>query len=175
MKSDGWMWNPTGHLAVTTVAVAMILFTGVGCDGDRHHVLSDDPGFAITDASVSVDGQDVAGMTLSRGHGEGGVARFEAILLDESESHADATVWVEHHRPGMMGMMGSDAMFQLHDDGTHGDHVAGDGVYCYDDVDGEHGCHTSETALGEHRYEFHAMDHEGHESNHMTLTVTITD
>ncbi len=95
--------------------------------------------------------------------------------MGESGPPIGSTVWVEHHRPESMGMMDAGVMFRLYDDGTHGDPVAGDGVYCYDDLGGEYGCHTSEAQPGEHRYEFYGMDHAGRESNHMTITVTITE
>ncbi len=174
MTSNAWTRKIGLHAAVVAAA-ALILLTGVGCSDDGQNVLSDDPDVVLTDARISVNGQSVDGMTLPRGHGEGETAHFEAVLMDEHGQWMEPTVWVEHHGPGAMGMMGSSSLFQLHDDGTHGDQVAGDGVYCYDDDTGQHGCHTAEAMPGEHHYEFYGMDEHGHESNHMIITVTITE
>jgi hypothetical protein len=62
----------------------------------------------------------------------------------------------------------------LYDDGTHGDRTPNDGVYCYEDDDGSFGLHMGNAAMGPYRYEFWGMDPDGHDSNHMDLTVTVT-
>ena len=84
-------------------------------------------------------------------------------------------MWLEFERPRGMGMGHHTGRIPLYDDGTHGDRVAGDGLYCFEDFVGDYGCHSDDANSGEYHYEFYGVHHDGHESNHMTVSVTITD
>jgi hypothetical protein len=75
-----------------------------------------------------------------------------------------------------MGSGHHQGRFQLYDDGTHGDHVPGDGLYCFEDFAAEYGCHGPKAQPGEYHYEFwgeHQQD--GHHSNRHRVTVTLSD
>ena len=74
-----------------------------------------------------------------------------------------------------MGAMNGPGLFQLHADGTHGDRVAGDGIYCLEDHDGTYGFHHSGARHGQYRYEFYGFHRSGMESNHRVITVTVSD
>jgi hypothetical protein len=121
-------------------------------------------------ASVIVDGQTVNGMTLPTGtevHGTRFRRRRDAI-----GARSGAQVWLRYERPGTMGMMGKSGVVMLYDDGTHGDHAPGDGLYClYDERDAD-GCHGSGAPMGDYHYEFWGSHSQG-ESNHMRVTVTV--
>jgi len=62
----------------------------------------------------------------------------------------------------------------LYDDGTHGDPTPGDGIYCYEDTQGQYGFHMANSPMGQYHYEFFGIDHDDHHSNHMQVQVTIT-
>jgi hypothetical protein len=61
----------------------------------------------------------------------------------------------------------------LYDDGTHGDPIAGDGIYCFDDEQGRFGFHMAGAPHGQYHYEFFGFDHHDHHSNHVMVTVTV--
>jgi len=58
-----------------------------------------------------------------------------------------------------------------YDDGTHGDDIAGDGIYHFVDPDNDIGCHGIGAPRGEYRYEFWCEDVFDQRSD--TVTVTI--
>lgn len=129
----------------------------------------------LRQATVSVDGVVVNGATVSRRHGPGASTRFEAHLADLSGNPAlGHMARVAYSRPDGHGSMMDGGRMTLYDDGTHGDRVSGDGVYCYDDLDGTYGCHGDNAQMGQHSYDFVGMDHAGGESNHMLVTVNVT-
>jgi hypothetical protein len=128
----------------------------------------------LESATVSVGGQVVNGMTLPRGHGQGASTRFEAKIVDaQGRPMTGQTVSVRYQRPQGTGMMSSTGTMMLYDDGTHGDRVPGDGIYCYEDWAGDYGCHTASSPMGQYHYEFWGQDHGGQHSDHLTITVTI--
>ena len=136
------------------------------------------PSLVMTSADVLVSGQSVAGGTFPQGHGESSSTRFEAELKWDGQPAPGQMVWLEFDRPMGMGhgMMRHTDRVQMYDDGTHGDRVAGDGIYCLEDFAGDYGCHRADSEPGEYHYEFygvHAAD--GNETNHMSVMVTITD
>ena len=71
--------------------------------------------------------------------------------------------------PGMMG--GFRGTVLCYDDGTHGDDIAGDGIYHFMDPDDAIGCHGVGAPSGEYRYEFWCEDVHGQQSNVVTVTV----
>jgi hypothetical protein len=71
------------------------------------------------------------------------------------------------------GSMMNGGRMTLYDDGTHGDRMPNDGIYCYEDFGGEYGCHGANAPMGRHDYDFFGMDHSNGETNHMLVTVTV--
>ena len=157
--------------------VLLIVVLAVGCsgDGDSGPTAPENQEIVLSTASISVNGSVVNGQTLPQGHGEGGSTRFEAEMMSNGLPSTGATVWMQYDRPMGMGMMRHTGRVELYDDGTHGDRVAGDGLYCLEDFEGEYGCHSKRAEMGEYHYEFYGEHDDGHESNHMTVTVRISD
>lgn len=124
----------------------------------------------LTQAAVSVDGQAYGGGTYSAGVRPGTSTVFEAHLV-----HLDGTpvpgerVWVEHRHGG--GMVGGHR-FELHDDGSRGDPIAGDGIYCFEDQPGTYGFH-HHPQPGDHHYDFWGVHHGGGTSNRQRVTVRV--
>jgi hypothetical protein len=58
-----------------------------------------------------------------------------------------------------------------YDDGTHGDDIAGDGIYHYMDPDDAIGCHGIDAPPGEYHYTFWCEDIYGQRSNTASVTV----
>ena len=126
----------------------------------------------LAQARVLVGGEEVGGKTLPVGHGQGRATRFEAVLLDgQGRAVAGGRVLVDYQRPG--GMMHARGQFLLYDDGTHGDPVAGDGIYCFEDMEHEYGCSGEDMQPGAYHYEFFGVDHDGMHSNHRHVIVTL--
>lgn len=128
---------------------------------------------ALSDVILTVDGQVMNGATVHQGHGEGMSTRFQATLWRDAERARGETVRMRYERPGGMGMMGSTGVLTLYDDGTHGDHTPGDGIYCFEDWQERYGCHGTDAPMGNYHYEFWGEDHMGHESNHVMVNVTV--
>ncbi len=158
-----------GALALSTLA------SGCSSDGDNGPTSPEAEEFVLARAVVSVNGDAVNGQTLPLGHGEGGSTRFEAEMTSNGQQEPQATVWMEYDRPRRHGHRRHDGRVKLYDDGTHGDRVAGDGLFCLEDFQGDYGCHSANAGTGEYHYEFYGTHHDGQESNHMTVTVTIID
>jgi len=124
--------------------------------------------------SVMVGGTVMNGMTVSRDHGDGQPTRFEARLETADGRPASGnSVIVRYTRPGGM-MMTNQGQFTLYDDGTHGDHIAGDGIYCFEDWDIQYGCAGYGMVAGDYHYEFYGQHGDGTQSNHMNVTVTLS-
>lgn len=132
---------------------------------------------ALTEASILVDGQPVStDGTFHHDHGGGspaGATRFEARLTQEGRPAPGYRVQVQFERPG--GMMHRSGSFFLYDDGTHGDHVPGDGLYCLEDPDGAYGFHHMGAFHGQYHYDFCGLYGDGAETNHRLFHVTVTD
>ena len=162
-------------VAAWLVTVSLVACSSSRDDGNPTSPV--DPDLMMTSADILVSGQSVAGGAFSQGHGEGSSTRFEAELMSNGRPAPGQRVWLEFDRPmmGGNGMMRHTDRVQLYDDGTHGDRVPGDGIYCLEDFAGDYGCHRTDAEPGEYHYEFygvHATD--GHESNHLQVTVTIS-
>ncbi len=130
----------------------------------------------LSDAMVIVNGQAVNGMTITPSQAQGTNTRFEARLMGPDGPAVGQTVRVSYQRPqGMMGMMGgSSGVMTLYDDGTHGDETPGDGIYCTEDWDGQYGFHMNNAQMGTYHYDFYGMHDDGHESNHMEVSVGLS-
>lgn len=154
-------------------ALAALSLMSVACDGSSPTEAGRAP-LVLQQATVSVAGVTVNGATLPPGHGSGASTRFEARLVDAAgRPAAGHAARVAYSRPNGHGSMMNGGRITLYDDGTHGDHVPGDGIYCYEDTAGDYGCHGENAPLGQHRYDFYGMDHQGAESNHVMVTVNV--
>ncbi len=170
--------RPNSRTAATlALSIAVLALTTTGCGNGSNPTAPNTPVLALTSADVLVMDESVSGQTVSRGHNEGGSTRFQAQLMLDGSPAIGHEAWIQFDRPQGMGMgMGRHTgLLQLHDDGTNGDLMAGDGIYSYEDHEGEYGCHSDEAGAGEYHYEFYGTRTDGHESNHMTVTVTVTD
>ena len=127
----------------------------------------------MTNAQLSVGGAVVNGMTMNRNQVAGGSTFFQATLMGTSGAVPGARVQVQARRPGGLGMMSGPALMTLYDDGTHGDPVAGDGTYGFDDTVGSFGFHMPHAAFGEYHYEFFGLYHDGEHTDHMTVILNL--
>lgn len=127
----------------------------------------------LQSASVSIDGQNVTNGTWNHQGHAAASTRFEARLHQDGMPVTGQWVYVDFDRPQGMGMMQHNGRFQLYDDGTHGDHVPGDGLYCLEDFDMHYGFHHGDAPHGEYHYEYFGEDHQGHHSNHFAVTVQV--
>lgn len=169
-NSSGRKWARRTAIGGGVALVALLATAGCGgSDGPTAPRRSE---VAVTNASVMVNGQIVNGQTLPRVHGQGGTTRFEASLMLGGRPAPGQVVRVRFDRPGP-GMMNTTGTFSLYDDGTHGDRMPGDGIYCYEDTAGQYGCHSEDAQPGQYHYDFSGMHESMHESNHMQVTVTV--
>jgi hypothetical protein len=154
--------------------LGLVLFAACSGDGGGSPTAPASPQLVLQTATLSVSGQVVNGMTLPQGHGQGVSTRFAATMVNlQGQPMSGQNVQVRYQRPQGMGMMNPSGTMMLYDDGTHGDRVPNDGLYCYEDWAGDYGCHTASSPMGQYHYEFWGQDHGGQHSNHMTVTVTI--
>lgn len=126
----------------------------------------------VSSAKVVVDGRDVSGMNVPQGH-HGAVTHFEARVEHDGSLEPGFEMWMRYEQPEAHGMMGTQGRARLFDDGTHGDPVAGDGIYCLDDDIGQIGCQRSDAPMGEYHYDFYGAGPHGDETNHCLVTVTV--
>lgn len=164
-------------------AVAFVSLGAVACDGGRSP--TEVTGLApvtLSEATVSVDGQVVNGDTYVP-HGQAQSTLFEARFRRQGAPATGLSVWVEgvRHDHGAAGRHdqavhhpdGVPFRFHLFDDGTHGDPLAGDGIYCLEDAQGHYGFHHLDADHGEYHYDFWGEHFDGHHSNHMTIVVEV--
>jgi hypothetical protein len=156
--------------AMTTATLLAIALSG--CNGNGSPTSPDASPLVLTQARISVNGQTLNGRTLAQGHGEGRIALFEADLEHDGVRVTGGSIIVRHTSPGG-GMMMGPSELHLYDDGTHGDRNPGDGHYCFEDTQGQYGCHTSQAPRGSHHYDFMGSDGHGRQSNQTRVTVTI--
>lgn len=160
---------------LSTVFGGLFLLLAIGCSSDSATPTAPTRSdLFMTSANILVNGQSVNGLTVARG--QGGSTRFEAQLLTRPDSTPTSPpmMWLEFGRPQGMGMARDTGRVQLFDDGTHGDQVTGDGLYCFEDIAGDYGMHTASAPMGEYHYEFYGI-HDSHETNHINVTVTVID
>jgi len=144
-----------------------------GCSGDDSGGSSGpiQPSVSLAGADVLVDGQSVANLTIAAGSGSSTL--FTATLADPADRDRIHQMQMEYPDHSSGGMMDHRSTMLLHDDGTHGDPVAGDGTYCYLDTDGHIGPHGDGCPDGEYTYRFHGDDTSGHETNWVDCRVTV--
>ncbi len=169
--------SPLRVVLFLLVAATLVL---AGCDGDSpsepgHDDDDDHRGtFSLSSAQISVDGTVIPdGGTFSHAsHPAGSSTRFEARLFENGQPAPNHWCDVQVEPP--MGGSMTRHQFQLHDDGTQGDEMAGDGVYTLEDTTGDHGFHHADAPHGEWEYEFechHASS--GEDSNSITIHVRV--
>ncbi|HEX6203458.1 MAG TPA: hypothetical protein VF100_10665 [Thermoanaerobaculia bacterium] len=157
-------------LRAAALAGALPLLLLVACDSSDSPTAPPEAA-VLARAAVSVDGQTYNGGTYHGGGRSGTSTMFEAHLeRRDGTPMPGEQVWVEHHK----GMMGG-GRFRLYDDGTHGDPIGGDGIYCFEDFAGTHGFHHQHAWHGEHHYDFWGQHDDGSHSNHRRVTVRVED
>lgn len=162
-----------------SIVLIIALFLAIGgCSEDSPTGLSNSTAGDVTlsSAKVGVDGQSLAGQDIQRGSHTGPM-QFEARLAGRHGNPiSGGQVQVRYGTSGMMGHMDQYmhmGEFNCFDDGTHGDPVPGDGIYCFADSTQEYGCHGADARLGEYRYEFCGFDQHGQQSNRMEIRVNL--
>lgn len=125
---------------------------------------------SLATAAVSVDGTVYDdGATYHSQGTDGHSTRFEARLMLDGVPATGERMWVSFGH-GMMN-----GRFPLYDDGTHRDPIAGDGLYCLEDFDGEYGFHHHGAPHGDYHYKFWGEHHDGSQSNHRLVMVHVRD
>jgi hypothetical protein len=129
---------------------------------------------AVSDPQVLVGGVSVRGPVMAgtdqpavfgvRVHAPSGLPSIRRVVLQYSQPGPN------HHGGPMMG--GYNGTTLCYDDGTHGDDVAGDGIYHFMDPDQNIGCHGIGAPPGEYHYSFWCEDIHGQRSNTASLTIT---
>lgn len=162
--------RPTRSRALQLLAVA-----GVGlalaCDGSSSSPTAPTRvTFVMTSAEVQIDGQVVNGTVLPAHH-DGSPTRFEAHLEADGRPVTGGVVYCQYERPG--AGMHHQGVFALHDDGTHGDRIPGDGLYCLRDDREQYGCHGGGAGPGTYHYEFWGRHPAWGETDHHRVTVTV--
>ena len=126
---------------------------------------------AIQTAHVLVDGVPVEGTVLTGSHQ---TTRLQAQLRDRDRDHLALVrqIRIDYELPGM-GMGGARrGQLTCHDDGTHGDALAGDGICNFMDDGDQTGCARLGSPQGTYRYTFHCEALEGSSCGELMLSVT---
>ena len=128
----------------------------------------------VSNAQVLVGGQSIQGLVVEgtdepslyrvRVHAPGGLSTVQRVVLRYSQPGPN------HHGGPMMG--GFRGTVLCYDDGTHGDDIAGDGIYHFMDPDDDIGCHGINAPPGDYHYEFWCEDIYGQNSNVESVTIT---
>ncbi len=156
------------------LAPCALLLVAAGCGGGDGSTPTSPaaPLFALASVEVVVDGQVVNGMTVDM-HQGGGATRFEARLHVDGQPASGGVAYCRYDLPGGGRMMQRQGVFSMFDDGTHGDRIPGDGVYCYQDDRAEYGCHGEAAGAGEYHYEFWGQHQAYGETMHRQVTVIV--
>lgn len=120
---------------------------------------------APSDVVISIGGVIVTDSTISRGSGTS--TRFVAHVPAASPY----SMWVRYQTPMMMGSEWRDQM--MYDDGTHGDTMAGDGEYCYEDHGEMAGMHGMDASMGHYSFDFYCTDEAGSHGDHVGAWVHV--
>ena len=159
------------------VVAAVVGVTAVGCSSPTSPDVVIPEIFQVTNAVVSVDGATVNGESFQMGQMTGNSTFFQATLMGPNGAVAGETMQAQyqipHQGPGMMNGGSGQGVMPLYDDGTHGDPIAGDGTYCYEDFDGQYGLHMHGTPAGQYHYEFYGIHHDQQHTDHMIVNVTM--
>jgi hypothetical protein len=128
----------------------------------------------VSDPEVLVGGVSMSGLVRVgadepsifhvRVHAPTGLASIRQVTLQYLQPGPN------HHAGGMM-MGAFSGTVLCYDDGTHGDDVAGDGIYSFMDPDDDIACGMFQAPAGTYQYSFWCEDVYGQRSN--TVSVTI--
>jgi hypothetical protein len=126
---------------------------------------------AIEAAHVLVAGVPVEGTVMM---GEHGTTRFEVRMRDRDAGSLSNVrqVMLRYDVPAAGMMHGRTGDTLCYDDGTHGDDVAGDGIYHRLDEDGSMGCGHAGAPAGTYSYTFQCAMVSGDSCGEMMLSVT---
>jgi hypothetical protein len=154
----------------------MILLSSISCSDSSSPPTGPSPVTAapvISEPQVLVGGVPV-GPRIAQGNGQ--PALFRVRVNAPSGLNTVRQVVLQYSQPGrnhhggpMMG--GFTGTTFCYDDGTHGDDIAGDGVYQFMDPADNIGCEGINAAPGEYHYDFWCEDIYGQRSNTLSLTV----
>ncbi|NIM13468.1 MAG: hypothetical protein GTO45_15250 [Candidatus Aminicenantes bacterium] len=127
---------------------------------------------AIT-AAIMINGNDMTNGTMS-GPNQNDRMTIRAEFSDPQGNHTIRTAVASYtHGHGMMNHMGQ---ITLWDDGTHGDHIPGDGWFTMEDdmiqMMSMMGNNWNQI-MGSHEFEIYCLDEDGNESNHITVHMDI--
>ncbi|MFN7970894.1 MAG: choice-of-anchor X domain-containing protein [Acidobacteriota bacterium] len=120
---------------------------------------------APSSVAISIDGVNVTDTTITRGPGDS--TRYVAHV----PAGTSLATWVRYQTPMMM--MGEWREQMMFDDGTHGDMMAGDGEYCYEDHGEMAGMHGMGAAMGHYGFEFYCTDEAGNHGDHVPAWVNV--
>lgn len=142
---NGSMMGPAARPDPPSVSNAQVLVGGVPVRG------------------VVIDGTDAPALFRVRIHAPEGLQTIQRVTLRYSQPGPN------HHGGSMMG--GFRGTVLCYDDGTHGDDIAGDGIYHFMDPNDEIGCHGIRAPRGQYQYEFWCEDVYGQQSNVASVTI----
>lgn len=117
---------------------------------------------------ISMSGTDVTNSTMHAGMA--GTTLYKAY---PSRIESGMTVWVQFRSPSMGMMTSGMGAMRMYDDGTHGDHMPGDGEYCYEDEDDMPGMHMMDAPHGHYEFDFYCENTHGDHGNHQSAYVEI--
>jgi hypothetical protein len=149
---------------------SLIIVTIVALAGCKKTAV--DSPLALT-AAIMINGSDMTNGTMSNPN-QADRMTIRAEFSDPQGNHTIRTAAASYtHGHNMMNHMGE---ITLWDDGTHGDHVPGDGWYTIEDdmvqmmsMMGNHW----DQVMGSHEFEFYCLDEDGNESNHITARLNV--
>lgn len=166
---------------------ALLWLWGCGSNGPVSPVGNDKP--SASNAMVLFDGQAASGvLPVPRGASAAQPSTPPVMRLsvrfqeagDGTPIDSGVCDYGHHGRGSMGGMMDHNGRFMLYDDGTHGDPMPHDGIYCFE---GEMagmmrsmgmGMHDANEMAGDHTADFYCTDTQGRQSNHMDVRFTMT-
>jgi len=152
------------------IVFSLIMITIVVLNGCKKGVV--DSPLALT-AAIIINGSDMTNGTMSNPN-QGDLMTLKAEFSDPQGNHTIRMAAASYtHGHGMMNHMGE---ITLWDDGTHGDHVPGDGWYTMEDdmlqMMSMMGNHWN-NIMGSHEFQFYCLDEDGNESNHISAHLDV--
>ena len=116
--------------------------------------------------SISIGGQNVTNTAINSGMGNSTL-----FVARPSRVEPGLTVWVKFKGSSMMST--GSGMFQMYDDGTHGDRIPGDGEYCFENFNEAPRMHMGNAMSGHYTFEFYCQDSNGNHSSHNNAWVDV--
>lgn len=161
--------------AIASCIGAILLLFAVSCSDSsglpgapsRQAPFVSDPHVLVGGVSVHgivTEGTDEPSLLEVRVHAPSGLPSIQRVVLQYSQPGPN------HHGGPMMGGFRGTAL--CYDDGTHGDDIAGDGIYHFMDPDQNVGCHGVGAPPGEYQYSFWCEDIYGQRSNTASIRIT---